>query len=103
MPRRLIPPALAVALLIGAVVFAADVAVVTPANPGLVAKPPTHKVEKAPFKVEVTLKGVFESAALAEVSVRPEAWVGRDDKLTVERAVEPGTAVKPGDVLLMFD
>jgi multidrug efflux pump subunit AcrA (membrane-fusion protein) len=76
-----------------------------PTNPGLSAvKPPTHKVEKAPFKVEVTLKGVFESAALAEVSIKPEVWgPAAGGGLTVVKAAEPGTAVKTGDVLLTLD
>jgi multidrug efflux pump subunit AcrA (membrane-fusion protein) len=71
-----------------------------PANPGLAVKPPTYKVEKAPFRVEVTLKGVFESAAMTEVLVKPEVWVGG---LTVVKAAEPGTVVQPGDVLVTFD
>ena len=63
-------------------------------------KPPTVKAEKAPFKVEVTLKGVFESPQMTEVLVKPEAWVGG---FPVLKAVEPGTVVKKGDALVTFD
>ncbi len=110
MPRRLLSAAVAAALAaLGALTQprspAADdpPAKARPANPGLAVKPPTHKVEKAPFKVEVILKGVFESSALAEVSIKPEVWSGAMGGLTVVKAVEPGTAVKAGDVLLTLD
>ncbi|HEY1376680.1 MAG TPA: hypothetical protein VGF55_07790 [Gemmataceae bacterium] len=105
MPRRLLPSALVAAAWAAAAVAAADdpPAKSKAANPGLMVKPPTHKVEKAPFKVEVTLKGVFESSALTEISIKPEAWTGALGGLTVVKAVEPGTAVKAGDVLLTLD
>src|SRR3954471_12984486 len=67
------------------------------------AKGPTVKVESGPFKIEVTLKGVFESATMTEVSVKPEAWSGLAGGMTVVRAVEPGASVKKGDVLLTLD
>jgi HlyD family secretion protein len=63
------------------------------------AKPGTAKVERGPFHCEVTLKGVFESPKMAEVSVRLEAQT----PLLVATVVEPGTTVKKGDVLLTFD
>src|SRR5436309_5824154 len=67
------------------------------------AKPPTVKVETTPFKIEVSLKGVFESSTMTEVSVKPEAWGGMAGGLTVVKAAEPGAAVKKGDVLLTLD
>ena len=68
-----------------------------PVNPGLSAvKPPTLKVEKAPFKVEVTLKGVFESSALTEVSIKPEVWSGAMGGLGRAAGGGVGVAVAPG-------
>src|SRR4051794_5881634 len=66
-------------------------------------KAPTAKVESGPFKIEVSLKGVFESATMTEVSVKPEAWSGLLGGLSVVKAVEPGTTVKKGEVLLTLD
>jgi multidrug efflux pump subunit AcrA (membrane-fusion protein) len=63
-------------------------------------KPATAKVEKSPFKVEVALKGIVESAQMTEVSVKPEAWAS---PLVVKKAVEHGTPVKKGDVLVEID
>ncbi len=64
------------------------------------AAPTIVKVEKGPFRVEVTLTGVFESAKMSEVAVKPKAWTM---PLVVERAVEPGTPVKQGDILIELD
>ena len=102
MLRRLLPSMLAMTALAG-VAFAADADKVKPANPGLVVKPPTVKVEKTPFKVEITLKGVFESTSLTEVLIKPEVWGPGMGGMTVVKAVEPGTSVKAGDVLLTLD
>jgi multidrug efflux pump subunit AcrA (membrane-fusion protein) len=105
MPRHILPLSLT-AVLIGAIVLAADAdpaAKAKPINPGLTPKPPTVKVEKTPFKVEVTLKGVVESSALTEVIIKPEVWGPGMGGLTVERAVEPGTVVKQGEVLVTLD
>ena len=63
-------------------------------------KPATAKVEHGPFKVEVSLTGVFESAKMAEVSVKPRAW---SQPLVVEKAIELGSPVKQGDILVEFD
>ena len=63
-------------------------------------KPATAKVEKGPFKIEVNLTGVFEAEHMTEVSIKPKAWVL---PLVVERAVELGTPVKKGDILVEFD
>ena len=65
------------------------------------AKGRTHKVEKGPFKVEISLKGVFESKDMAEVSVHTEAWA--PNPLVVKQVVEHGTAVKTGDPILWLD
>jgi multidrug efflux pump subunit AcrA (membrane-fusion protein) len=61
---------------------------------------PTAKVEKGPFKIEVVLTGVFEAERMTEVSIRPKAWAM---PLLVERAVELGTPVKKGDILVELD
>ena len=59
----------ATALAFAGVLPAADIAPVKPANPGLSpTKPPTVKVEKTPFRLDVALKGVFEPAATADLS-----------------------------------
>jgi HlyD family secretion protein len=38
-------------------------------------KPPTHKVEKKPFKIEVTLKGILDAEQTAEISYRPQPLI----------------------------
>ncbi|MGO9465208.1 MAG: efflux RND transporter periplasmic adaptor subunit [Isosphaeraceae bacterium] len=60
----------------------------------------TAKVEKGPFKIEFVLSGVFEAQRMTEVSIRPKAWAL---PLLVERAVELGTPVKKGDILVELD
>jgi HlyD family secretion protein len=70
------------------------------APPASSSKPATVKVEKGPFKIEVVLTGVFEAERLTEVSLRPKAWAL---PLVVERAVELGTPVKKGEILVEFD
>ena len=62
--------------------------------------PATCKVEKGTIKLDVTLKGVVEAEQMAELALRPEAWAGQ---LTVLKAVEHGTPVKAGDVLVQLD
>lgn len=62
-------------------------------------KSPTIKVEKSALKSEVPLKGSLEASDVAEVLVKPEVW----SSFVVLKAVEPGTAVKAGDVLVEFD
>jgi HlyD family secretion protein len=62
-------------------------------------KPATHTVKKEPLKIEVTLDGVFEAQKMAEISLDPEVWT----MLTVLSAVEHGTQVKQGDVLVSLD
>ncbi len=73
------------------------------ASPGT-AKPATHKVEKGPFKVEVTLKGVFEAADTEEVALSPEAWSPNSGgMLILRKAAEHGTRVQKGDPILWVD
>src|SRR5262245_49232472 len=63
-------------------------------------KPETVKVERGPFTVAVTFKGVVQSEKAAELSLRPKAWSG---PLLVKRAIEHGAPVKAGDELVVFD
>ncbi len=60
----------------------------------------TAKVEKGPFKIEVAASGVFEAQRMTEVSIRPKAWAM---PLLVERALDLGTPVKKGDILVELD
>lgn len=69
---------------------------VEPAKP---AAPATHVVKKEPFKIDLTLNGVFESKNVVEVPLRPEVW----QQFVIVKAVEHGTRVKKGDVLIQFD
>ena len=62
-------------------------------------KPKTAKIESGPFKVQVTLEGVFEARNMAQVVLRPEAW----SSFKVLTAVAQGTRVKQGDVLVRLD
>lgn len=68
-------------------------------------KPATHKVEKGPFKVEVTLKGVFESPGMIEVALSPKVWSPQSGggPLVVKQSVEHGTAVRKDDPILWLD
>jgi HlyD family secretion protein len=59
----------------------------------------THRVEKAPLKIEVALKGVFEAEQMTEVSLAPEEW----STLSVKKAVEHGASVSRGDTLVWLD
>jgi len=61
---------------------------------------PTHKVEKRPFKIEVSLKGTLEAETAAEVALSLEAGAS---PLVVRKAVEHGSVVKKGDVLIGLD
>jgi multidrug resistance efflux pump len=63
-------------------------------------KPATTRVEKGPFKIEVVLSGTFEAKRMTEVALRPRAWAM---PLVVDRAIELGTPVKKGDILVEFD
>jgi len=59
-------------------------------------KPQTHKVRAEPFRIEVKLSGVFESAGMAEVYFDPKVA----SALSVLKAVEHGTKVAKGDTLV---
>ena len=69
------------------------------APPATAPAPKTHKVAKAPFRIEVELSGVFEAARATEISVPAEMWT----TLRVLDAVEHGATVKKGDVLINLD
>ncbi len=63
------------------------------------AKPATAKVKKGPFHIDVSLDGVFEAQDQAELVIRPQEW----PQLQVLKAVDHGTAVKQGDLVLALD
>ena len=63
------------------------------------AKPPTQKLKKGPFRIEVALDGVFEAQNQAELFIRPQEWA----LLSVLKAVEHGAVVKQGDLVLALD
>lgn len=63
------------------------------------AKPATQKVKKGPFRIEVALDGVFEAQNQSELALHPQEW----PQLSVLKAVDHGTAVKQGDLVLVFD
>ncbi len=75
-----------------------------PAKPAP-AKGGTHKVEKGVFKIEVSLKGVFEAEEMTDVFLKPETWGGPmgGGMLQIAKAVEQGTVVKKGDLLVQLD
>ena len=58
-----------------------------------------RKLKKGPFRIEVALDGVFEAQNQAELFVRPQEWAA----LSVLKAVEHGTVVKQGDLVLALD
>lgn len=59
----------------------------------------TFKIQREPFKVELTLKGTFEARTMSEIVLRPEVW----SNLDVVKAVEHGQSVKQGDLLVQCD
>jgi len=81
----------------------AGVCLVALAQPSLrlsrAAEPPTHVVAPTPFLLEARLDGVFESTAMAEVSLDAKRWM----QLVVEEAVPHGAKVKAGDMLVRLD
>jgi len=60
----------------------------------------TVKVERGPLTTAVTLKGTIQSEEATELSVRLKTWVG---PLVARKAIEHGTAVKAGDILVQFE
>jgi multidrug efflux pump subunit AcrA (membrane-fusion protein) len=69
-------------------------------------KPAVHKVEKKPFKVELTVKGILEPRETAEIAYRPQPTgsplLGQGP-LTIRKIATHGSKVKKGDVLVAFD
>jgi multidrug efflux pump subunit AcrA (membrane-fusion protein) len=76
-----------------------------PAETASTPKPATCKVEKAPFHVDVTLKGVFEAQEMHEIAIhpRPSTVAAFQGAISVVKAVEHGKPVKKGDVLVEID
>jgi HlyD family secretion protein len=70
-----------------------------PSTNGQPAPSETHTVETSPFKIEVTLEGVFEAAEMVPVTLRPEVW----SSLVVVKAVEQGTSVKQGEPIIWLE
>jgi HlyD family secretion protein len=67
-------------------------------------KAATAKVEKGPFKVAVTVKGILEAGDMTEVVLSPEAFTPDvRGLLTVVKAVEQGARVRQGDPLITLD
>ena len=62
-------------------------------------KPKPHTVKREKLKIETKLDGIFVAEEMEEVVLRPEVW----SKFKVIEAVEHGTEVKKGDVLVRFD
>jgi len=57
----------------------------------------THKVKAAPFKIELSLKGIFTPTETAPIKVKPEVW----SDLTLARdAATHGSSVKANDLLI---
>lgn len=58
-----------------------------------------HEATTKDLTIETTLDGVFVAEEMEEVAVRPEIW----STFKVVEAVEHGTKVKKGDVVVRFD
>jgi multidrug efflux pump subunit AcrA (membrane-fusion protein) len=70
------------------------------------AKPAVHKVEKKPFRIELTLKGILEPGEAAEVAYRQHPFVNpppSQGPVTIRKIAEHGSKVQKGDVLAVFD
>lgn len=69
-------------------------------------RPATHKVEKKPFKIELNIKAGLEPAEATEIVFRPQATPGGPfgpAPLTVRSAIEHGSKVRAGDVLIALN
>jgi HlyD family secretion protein len=64
------------------------------------ANPPTARVSKGPLRLELELKGVFQSDKTHELSFDPKSWT---QPLKIVKVVPHGARVKKGDVLLEID
>jgi multidrug efflux pump subunit AcrA (membrane-fusion protein) len=76
------------------------------APPAAESLPATHKVEKKPFKIELTVKGILEAEETAAISYRPHLMVQpppSQGPLTIRQIVPHGAKVKMGDLLVTFD
>ncbi len=58
----------------------------------------TETVEQGPFRVDVTLSGVFEAAETVEIKIETEEWTD----LEVVEAVPHGSLVQAGDLLIQL-
>ena len=58
-----------------------------------------HQVKTDKLKIEVKLDGTFVADQMEEIVLRPEVW----SRFKVLEAVEHGTEVSKGDVLIRFD
>jgi multidrug efflux pump subunit AcrA (membrane-fusion protein) len=63
-------------------------------------KPATVKVEKGPLTEAVLMTGTVQSEEATELSVKFKTWTG---PLVTRKAVDHGTAVKAGEVLIEFE
>ena len=70
----------------------------TPAPPQIPAGE-LHEVRAELFKIEVTLSGKFHPEQAAEIILQPKNWT----TFRVKKAVEHGSTVKKGDVLIEFE
>ncbi len=61
--------------------------------------PEVHVVKPGPFRVSIELDGVFESSESTEIQLDSEEWTNFE----VETAIDEGSVVSKGDVLLKFD
>ena len=68
-------------------------------KPAAPAKPSVLTVKRAPLKIEVSLDGIFEAQKTTELLLRPNAWA----TMKVLSAVEHGTVVKQGDLLVALE
>jgi HlyD family secretion protein len=64
------------------------------------------KVEKKPFKIELTLKGTLEAEEAVQVAVRPYPFTNpppSQGPLTIRKIAAHGSTVHKGDLLVAFD
>lgn len=69
------------------------------ASAAAAAKPSTYKVKKRPMKIETSLDGVFEAKNATEYTIRSKDWTDYE----VLKAVEHGSRVREGDLLITLD
>ncbi len=62
-------------------------------------KPKPYKVKVEKLTIDAELDGVFVADEMEEIVLRPEVW----SRFKVREAVEHGTEVKKGEVLIRFD